>query len=80
VRDVFDKDNYYYPYIQPDFNSDHFQMYRFLQAPPSVDISRSKYTNKISTWNADIHLLSTYCFLSEEEAKDYAYEKFNECR
>ena len=73
VRDVFDIENLY-PYIQPDFNSDHFQMYRFLQAPPSVDLSRDKYTNRTSTWNADIHLLSTYCFLSEEERQKIAME------
>ena len=73
VRDVFDIYNLY-PYIQPDFNSEYFQMYRFLQAPPSVDLSRDKYTNRMSTWNADIHLLSTYCFLSEEERQKIAME------
>jgi hypothetical protein len=73
IRDIFDFKNRH-PYIQPDFNSEQFQMYRFLQAPPSVDLSRSKYTNKIQTWNADIHLLSTYCFLSEEERQKIAME------
>ena len=75
VRDVFDiTPDYSYPYIQPDFNSDRFQMYRFLQAPPNVDLSRDNYTNRMSTWNADIHLLSTYCFLSEEERQKIAME------
>jgi hypothetical protein len=73
VRDVFDVPNSF-PYIQPDFNLDQFQMYRFLQAPPSVDLSRDKYTNKSPNWNADIHLLSTYGFLSEEERVKIAME------
>lgn len=73
VRDVYDVANKF-PHVQPDFNLDRFQMYRFLQAPPSVDISKPNYGNKISTWNADIHLLSTYGFLSEEERQKIAME------
>ena len=71
IRDVFDTD-YRCPYIQPDFNESRFQMYRFLQTPPSIIIDASTYTNKISTWNADVHLLSTYCFLSKEESQIFA--------
>tara|TARA_Y100000361_G_scaffold77967_1_gene69016 strand:- start:7456 stop:9153 length:1698 start_codon:yes stop_codon:yes gene_type:complete len=71
VRDVFDV-QYNYPYIQPNFNESRFQMYRFLQTPPAIDISSENYTNKISTWNADIHLVSTYCFLSTQEAEVFA--------
>lgn len=73
VRDVYDYVNKY-PYIQPDFNQTQFQMYRFLQTPPSSGITAANYENKISTWNADIHLLSTYCFLSKEEATSFALE------
>jgi hypothetical protein len=32
------------------------------------------YANKSDTWNADIHLISTYCFLSNEEAALFAKE------
>ena len=71
VRDVFDL-QYQRPYVQPDFNQSHFQMYRFLQTPPDIVIKADNYTNKISTWNADIHLLSTYCFLSKDEAQVFA--------
>ena len=73
VRDVFDVINNF-PYVQPDFNQDRFQLYRFLQAPPAVDIRRENYTNFVNNWNADIHLLSTYCFLSEEERTQFAME------
>ena len=77
IRDVFDYSNYN-PIVQPDFTQSHFQMYRFLQTPPSVNLSASNYANTVSTWNADIHLMSTYCFLSKEEtelfaAKDQVY-------
>jgi len=71
VRDVFDI-NYNFPYIQPDFNQSQFQMYRFLQTPPTPLIKTADYTNTVSTWNADVHLISTYCFLSKEEAKIFA--------
>ena len=75
VRDVFDYENDF-PYIQPDFNQARFQMYRFLQSPPSADtsINNNNYTNFISNWNADIHLMTTYAFLSKDEAKLFAGE------
>jgi hypothetical protein len=71
VRDVFDPDNLF-PYLQPDFNQPQFQMYRYLQTPPSVFMDASYYENKINIWNADIHLIATYCFLSKDEAQLFA--------
>jgi hypothetical protein len=71
IRDVYDIGNRY-PYIQPDFNESRFQMYRFLQTPPSAIIDAASYTNKISTWNADVHLMTTYCFLSKDETQLFA--------
>jgi len=75
VRDIFDTTNTF-PYIQPDFNQARFQMYRFLQSPPSGDTSveSGNYTNQINNWNADIHLMTTYAFLSKDEAKLFAGE------
>ena len=73
VRDVFDY-SYAFPYVRPDFNENRFQMYRYLQTPPSGYIYPEYYENKINTWNADIHLLSTYCFLSKEETQKFAAE------
>jgi hypothetical protein len=32
------------------------------------------YSNTTNVWNADVHLLSTYCFLSPEESKKFAAE------
>jgi hypothetical protein len=77
-RFVFDNQNYY-PYIQPDFTQNRFQTFRFLQSPPSVyldPVNNPTYNsqNYSNTWNADVHLLSTYCFLSKEESKHFASE------
>lgn len=71
VRDVFNPQEHF-PYVQPDFTQQRFQMYRFLQTPPSVNIDPANYSNQISVWNADIHLMTTYCFLSNDEAKQFA--------
>jgi len=69
VRDVLDVGNSY-PYIQPDFNLPRFQMHRFLQTPPSRNLNKyAEIGNLINTWNVDIHLISTYGFLSKEETK-----------
>jgi len=75
VRDVFDTGNNF-PYIQPDFNQPYFNMYKFLQSPVRDLSNPEEYpwpiTNNI--WNADIHLLSTYCFLTGEESRNFASE------
>ena len=71
IRDVYDSGNFY-PYVQPDFNRLEHQLFRFLQTPPSIYLDAENYKTKINTWNADIHLISTYCFLSKEEARMFA--------
>jgi len=64
------------PFIQPNFNEQQYQFYRFLQPPPAVDISTSDvYSDKRTDWNADVHLLSTYCFLSAEESRIFASQE-----
>lgn len=71
VRDVFDPYNYF-PYVAPDFTQQQFQFYRFLQTPPGEQIRPQDYGNQSTQWNADVHLLATYCFLSEDEARQFA--------
>ena len=64
------------PFIQPNFNEQEYQFYRFLQPPPSPDITTSEvYLDKRTDWNADVHLLSTYCFLSAEESRVFASQE-----
>ena len=73
VRDVFDYENGY-PYIQPDFTMDQFQMYRYLQTPPAEYIDSASYANKSKTWRTDVHMVCNYCFLSDEESRKFAME------
>ena len=73
VRDVFDY-THGFPYIQPDFTLEQFQMYRFLQTPPSRDIHTVEYENKNKSWNTDVHMICNYCFLSNEESRKFAME------
>jgi len=79
VRDVTDQTNAH-PYIQPDFNNEIYRMYRFLQTPPDIRIDAAYqammnvYENQTAVWNADVHLMATYCFLSNEESRLFAAE------
>jgi len=77
IRDVYDQGNGY-PYVQADFTRQEMQLYRFLQSPPSIFMESQDYQNQINIWNADVHLIATYCFLSKQEtdlfaAKDQLY-------
>ena len=59
--------------IAPNFVDERYQFFRFLQSPPQVDIrNASVYQDRRTEWNTDIHLLSTYCFLSDDEIKVFA--------
>ena len=71
IRDVTDSVNNY-PYIQPNFNNNLQQFYRFLQPPPDISLNSQSYGDKRTNWNADVHLISTYGFLTEEESKVFA--------
>jgi hypothetical protein len=72
IRDVMDPENGW-PIVRPNYTNEYMQLYRFLQSPPSVDLTAASYNNSAqSEWNADIHLISTYGFLSNEEAKSFA--------
>lgn len=67
-----DNESYPYPYVQPNFNNLYQGFYRFLQPPPDVSLNINSYTDRRTNWNADIHLISTYAFLTEEEEKVFA--------
>ena len=80
IRDVMDYTNKF-PYIQPDFTNESHRMYRFLQTPPDVRIdtklqstNEKPYQNVTENWNADVHMITTYGFLSAEESKLFAAE------
>ena len=71
IRDVGDSANYW-PVVQPDFTNPLHQMWRFLYPPPSIDLSLNSYPSIRTDWNADVHLIATYCFLSDDESKVFA--------
>jgi len=71
IRDVQDYINNY-PVVAPNFNQYYMQFYRFLQTPPDTVLGPNSYTDIRTQWNADINLVSTYCFLSNEESTLFA--------
>jgi hypothetical protein len=71
IRDVMDPTNLY-PYVAPNFNLWYMQFYRFLQPPPDIALSATSFVNTKISWNTDIHLNCTYCFLSNDESRLFA--------
>ncbi len=57
---------------QPDFINENEQLYNFLQHPPTIELNRADYENKINNWDADVHLICNYCFLTQEESSIFA--------
>lgn len=75
INEIFTESNKLYAPvpIQPNFNQSQYGMYRFLQTPPGVDISKdSIYEDRRTNWNADVHLVSTYAFLTDDEVRVFA--------
>lgn len=73
-----DIDTDYGQHIRANFNEQQYSFFRFLQSPPTVNIyDASVYLDQRTQWNADIHLMSTYAFLSEDEARRFASEPQN---
>jgi hypothetical protein len=60
--------------VRPNFVKEPHSLYRFLQPPPTMLLLDTDYKNKVSSWNADIHLISTFGFVTEEESKVFAKE------
>lgn len=73
IRDVMDATNNY-PYVAPNFNTWYMQFHRFLVPPPDVALGIDSYVPPGAGigWNADIHLVSTYCFLANAERNLFA--------
>ena len=62
------------PYIQPKQSQDDlYGFYRFINEPPVRDISINyQYTDTRVTRNYDVHLITTQCFLDNEERSLFA--------
>uniref|UniRef100_A0A6C0HGU6 Major capsid protein N-terminal domain-containing protein n=1 Tax=viral metagenome TaxID=1070528 RepID=A0A6C0HGU6_9ZZZZ len=61
-------------YIQSNQNVLDFQFYRFLQPPPNVALNYAD-ADKRTNWSADVHLISTYTFLSSDEVAVFAAQE-----
>ena len=61
-----------YNKIQPNFTNDRHNLYRFLQPPPTIALTRADYSDYTSNWKADVHLITNYAFLTTEESKIFA--------
>ena len=62
-------------YIRADQNIPAYQFYRFLHPPPKDNITTTNndvYDDKRTDWFTDIHLVSTYAFLSDDEVRVFA--------
>jgi len=57
-------------YIQADPTGGTYGFYKFLQTPPIG--YPAVYEDKRTQWNADVHLVATYCFLSDDEVRFFA--------
>ena len=71
IRDVTDSENGW-PYVQSNYILPEHQFYRFLQTPPDFELATESFGDKRTDWNADVHLISTYGFLSAEETAAFA--------
>ena len=74
IRDVFDYSNHF-PYVAPNLNLYYMQFYRFLQTPPDIELGVTSYLDTRTLWNADVHLICTYGFLSNEESRLFALQE-----
>lgn len=66
IPDHVDEGNYYH---RPNYNIELEQLYRFLHPPPSVKLDPVDFTDKRINWDTDIHLITTYAFLTEDEQR-----------
>ena len=77
IRDVTVPE-FNYPRISPNFNVSEHQFHRFIQTPPQTTIDSGtqiatvEYGDLNTRWNADIHLIANYCFLTDDESRIFA--------
>ena len=70
-------------YVQGNQNDERYRFFRFLHPPPPSDVPDNtghitgtkegdQYPSRATNWFADMHLMSTYAFLSEDEVRRFA--------
>jgi hypothetical protein len=73
IRDVDDASGNF-PYIAPKLSSRLNNIWRFLTPPNVSDPSQNFFPSHVQTWDADIHLLANYIFLSNDERALFAQD------
>jgi len=72
ISDVTNSNVYNYDYvIAPNMTIPEHQFYHFLYSPPEDPSTISN----VNTWNENVHLSCTYCFLSEDESRVFAMQQ-----
>lgn len=71
IRNVTDETGFGY-YMRPDLSRWEYAFHRFLHPPPTIEVGQDDYPDKREKWNSDIHLISTYCFLTDDEVRLFA--------
>ena len=66
IPNEIDPGSYYH---QSNLNVPREQFYRFIHPPPTAKLLEEDFTNTRTNWDADVHLISTYAFLSEDEKR-----------
>ena len=68
-----DAENKYSYYKKSSSTEETEHFYRFIHPPNDPDLSLDEaYPDKRTNWNADVHLISTYAFLTDEEVRVFA--------
>lgn len=62
-------------YRRPNFADPTYEFYKFLQQPPGVNINDDIWPSKRTDWAADVHLMSTFGFLSDDEVAKFARQE-----
>jgi hypothetical protein len=77
ILDVGDLDGGGNERIRPNFSDPLHSFYRFVHPPPipSDNASIGIYTDTRGIWSSDIHLISTYAFLSDTEVSMFAKDE-----
>lgn len=60
----------------PNPNVLHHQMWHFLNPPQNINASLDTYNQSRNDWNSDIHLISTYIFLGQDERRMVAQQPY----
>ena len=66
-------------YRKPNFSDTTYSFYKFIHQPPKnvndTIANSDNWESKRTDWNADVHLIATYGFLSDAEVEKFAREE-----